>query len=191
MTRRTQAMAGAASASVRWATRLDQANNRRSSRIVEWAGESLTLAEWGRRTGIRPITIHARLKKGWPVEEALTEPVRVKHAGSSGSSRPPVSTSRQVAGGPRANLKADAGWLHVVHQVKLVRPRLVFGLPKNDRDRRVPLPGSVAGALRLHMKEHSPVAVAPVGGPGKYRPPDSPTGVHDDPAGRRAAQLVR
>ncbi|WP_197701110.1 tyrosine-type recombinase/integrase [Micromonospora coriariae] len=40
----------------------------------------------------------------------------------------------------------DAGWLHVVRQVKFVRSRLVFGLPKTDRDRRVPLPSSVASA---------------------------------------------
>ncbi|WP_245603414.1 site-specific integrase [Salinispora cortesiana] len=33
----------------------------------------------------------------------------------------------------------DAGWVHVCRQVKLVRSRLVFGLPKSDRDRRIPL----------------------------------------------------
>lgn len=36
---------------------------------------------------------------------------------------------------------------------------MVFGLPKNDRERRVPLPGSVADVLRAHLKEFPPVAV--------------------------------
>lgn len=51
----------------------------------------------------------------------------------------------------------DAGWVHVSRQVKLVRSRLVFGLPKNDRDRRVPLPDSVAEVLRKHIDDFAPV----------------------------------
>ncbi|HEX6970021.1 MAG TPA: site-specific integrase [Micromonosporaceae bacterium] len=58
------------------------------------------------------------------------------------------------------DLELDEGWLHISHQVKLVRSRLVFGLPKNDRDRRVPLPESVADALRRHMEVYPPVEVA-------------------------------
>ncbi|MFC4150594.1 tyrosine-type recombinase/integrase [Micromonospora mangrovi] len=53
----------------------------------------------------------------------------------------------------------DAGWLHIQRQVKLVRHRLVFGLPKNNRDRRVPLPASVADVLRQHMKDHPPLTL--------------------------------
>lgn len=60
----------------RWADRTEQANNRRSSRIVSHAGESLTLAEWSRRTGIKWHTLWQRLANGWSVEKALTEPVR-------------------------------------------------------------------------------------------------------------------
>ncbi|GAA0417328.1 hypothetical protein Aca07nite_07720 [Actinoplanes capillaceus] len=51
----------------------------------------------------------------------------------------------------------DGGWLHIVRQVKIVRDRLVFGLPKSDRDRRVPLPDSVAALLRAHFEEFPPV----------------------------------
>nr|MDT0658862.1 tyrosine-type recombinase/integrase [Micromonospora sp. DSM 115978] len=54
------------------------------------------------------------------------------------------------------DIDLDAGWLHVVRQVKLVRSRLVFGLPKNDRDRRIPLPDSVAKALREHVDTYKP-----------------------------------
>ena len=49
--------------------------------------------------------------------------------------------------------------MHVTHQIKRVRSRLVFGLPKSDRDRRIPLPGSVADVLREHIKEYPPVEV--------------------------------
>lgn len=57
------------------------------------------------------------------------------------------------------DLELDEGWLHISRQVKLVRSRLVFGLPKNDRDRRVPLPESVADVLRRHMEAYPPVEV--------------------------------
>ncbi|MGW4461795.1 tyrosine-type recombinase/integrase [Micromonospora sp. NPDC004704] len=53
----------------------------------------------------------------------------------------------------------DGGWIHVVRQVKIVRYRLVLGLPKNDRDRRIPLPASVATVLRAHFDAFPPVEV--------------------------------
>lgn len=60
----------------RWATKSEQANNRRSSRIVEFNGEQRTLAEWDNLLGFPSWTVGARLKKGWSVERALTEPLR-------------------------------------------------------------------------------------------------------------------
>ncbi|GIM86306.1 tyrosine-type recombinase/integrase [Salinispora arenicola] len=55
------------------------------------------------------------------------------------------------------DLDLDSGWVHVVRQLKLVRSRLVFGLPKNDRDRRIPLPVTVVDALREHLAWCKPV----------------------------------
>ncbi|MEU8374488.1 site-specific integrase [Micromonospora sp. NPDC048894] len=52
-----------------------------------------------------------------------------------------------------------SGWVHIVRQVKVVRSRLVFGLPKNDRDRRVPLPDSVAQSLKDHAKKYDPLSI--------------------------------
>jgi integrase len=49
--------------------------------------------------------------------------------------------------------------VHIVRQVKLVRSRLVFGLPKNDRDRRVPLPVTVVDALRERLEWCKPVEI--------------------------------
>jgi integrase len=57
------------------------------------------------------------------------------------------------------DIDLDAGWIHIKHQVKRVRSRLVFGLPKNNRDRRVPLPDSVVTTLRRHIAVVPPVQV--------------------------------
>lgn len=61
----------------RWATATEQANNRRSSRLITYQGETLTSAEWTRRTGLARHIIEQRLDKlGWSVERAFTTPVR-------------------------------------------------------------------------------------------------------------------
>lgn len=60
----------------RWATAREQANNTSRNRVIEWAGRRQTLADWSREIGIKPITIHMRLKDGWTVERALTTPLR-------------------------------------------------------------------------------------------------------------------
>ncbi len=53
----------------------------------------------------------------------------------------------------------EGGWVYVRRQVKLVRSRLVFGLPKSDQERKVPLSGSVAAAIRAHMAVFPPITV--------------------------------
>ncbi|MEV5675400.1 tyrosine-type recombinase/integrase [Streptomyces sp. NPDC052179] len=46
------------------------------------------------------------------------------------------------------------GVVHVVRQVKLLRNRPVFAPPKGGKERDVPLPDSVADALRAHLVKH-------------------------------------
>lgn len=53
----------------------------------------------------------------------------------------------------------SGGWLHIRRQVKRVRSRLVFGLPKNDRERKVPLPETVAAVIEQHLED---VAAVPI-----------------------------
>lgn len=59
-----------------WALPLDQANNRRSNRFIEYQGRRQTLAQWSRETGIASLTIRNRLGYGWTIAKTLTEPTR-------------------------------------------------------------------------------------------------------------------
>lgn len=61
---------------VRWATRKEQARNRRSTIFIEFRGEQVPLAALAERYKIRRDTLSARLKSGLSVEEALLRPVR-------------------------------------------------------------------------------------------------------------------
>jgi hypothetical protein len=56
----------------RWATDLEQANNKRGNRRLDFNGLTKTCAEWSRSSGIPAATIHTRLRDGWTVEETLT-----------------------------------------------------------------------------------------------------------------------
>lgn len=59
-------------ANCRWATKSEQARNRRSSRLITHDGQTRTLAEWAEITGINHSTIAFRIDNGWDVEKALT-----------------------------------------------------------------------------------------------------------------------
>lgn len=60
----------------RWATSTEQCNNRRSSRLLSVNGETLTMAEWAVRSGIKRTTIWARLNRGWAEAESVWSPVK-------------------------------------------------------------------------------------------------------------------
>jgi hypothetical protein len=64
----------------RWATAVEQANNRRSNCFIEHNGQRKTLSQWSRETGIKADTIKARLTAGMSVQQALTQPVREQTA---------------------------------------------------------------------------------------------------------------
>lgn len=56
----------------RWATRLEQARNRRNNRFVECGTVRLTVSEWAGLTKLAPGTIIARLDRGWSPQRTLT-----------------------------------------------------------------------------------------------------------------------
>ncbi len=66
-------------------------------------------------------------------------------------------------------LDFEGGWLPVSHQLKRIRGKYVFALPKGGKVRDVPLPSAVATVLRDHMKEFDPVNVTL-----PWRTPDGP-----------------
>lgn len=52
--------------------RKEKDSTKKRTRLITYNGESLTQVEWARKLGISQPTISARLKRGWPVEKALT-----------------------------------------------------------------------------------------------------------------------
>src|SRR5438874_8251471 len=65
----------------------------------------------------------------------------------------------EILGLGEEDLDLVQGWVHVQRQLKRVWSRLVFGAPKNDHDRRIPLPSSVARVVRAHLAQYLPVPV--------------------------------
>lgn len=60
----------------RWATRLQQARNRRSCKLIEWNGKKQTLIEWAEELGVNRTTLSSRINTyKWSVEKAFTHPV--------------------------------------------------------------------------------------------------------------------
>lgn len=59
-----------------WATRTQQANNKRNNVLLTLADVTLTVSQWAVRTGMATNTIWTRLRLHWPVERALTAPIR-------------------------------------------------------------------------------------------------------------------
>lgn len=61
----------------RWATRFEQARNKRNTVNLTLEGQAMCLADWAKRIGIRRGTLRARINRGWTHEKALTTPVGV------------------------------------------------------------------------------------------------------------------
>lgn len=60
----------------RWATLEQQNNNKSNSRRINYAGKTLTLAQWSRQLNIDVVVLHQRLSHlGWSVNRAFSEPL--------------------------------------------------------------------------------------------------------------------
>ena len=55
----------------RWATLEEQANNRRSNRVIAYGGEVYTMAEWAKLLGVCIGTLYTRLENSASVEDAF------------------------------------------------------------------------------------------------------------------------
>jgi hypothetical protein len=58
----------------RWATRLEQAQNKSNSRLLTANGCTQTMAAWARELGVKPSAVSYRLRAGWTIEQAVTTP---------------------------------------------------------------------------------------------------------------------
>jgi hypothetical protein len=77
----------------RWATHIEQANNRRvrkTARYLTARGETKTLVDWARHVSIPAITISGRLRRGWSVDAAIfTVPSKIKNWRNQWHNQPP------------------------------------------------------------------------------------------------------
>ena|SRR3990167_484135 len=62
----------------KWATPKEQANNRRSNRLITFENITMTLAQWSEKLGIKSYTLRRRIVDGWSIKEALYKPVKQK-----------------------------------------------------------------------------------------------------------------
>ena len=60
----------------RWATYEEQANNRRSTQLITYNGETYSTTKWSKKLGGNRNIVNQRLKRGWSIEKALTTPVK-------------------------------------------------------------------------------------------------------------------
>jgi len=60
----------------RWATRLEQIDNRRVTVFVEYEGSTIALAALARKLGLPHLALQARLNRGWELNEAIRVPFR-------------------------------------------------------------------------------------------------------------------
>lgn len=55
----------------RWVDMGTQNNNRRNNNLVTYNGETKTVAQWARETGINAGTLYSRIERGWTPARAL------------------------------------------------------------------------------------------------------------------------
>jgi hypothetical protein len=61
----------------RWATAKVQSNNKSTTLMVEYNGESHSLFEWSEKVGIKAEVLYSRIHHGWDLERVFTQPARI------------------------------------------------------------------------------------------------------------------
>lgn len=67
----------------RWASKKEQARNRRNNLILEYQGITASLAEHCERLGLTYSTVFSRLNRGWDAEKALSKPSRASQVSAT------------------------------------------------------------------------------------------------------------
>ena len=63
----------------RWATKVQQMNNKSNNIVVTYKGEDITLAELCRKSGTKYPTVYARFKNGWETDNLLLGLIANEH----------------------------------------------------------------------------------------------------------------
>ena len=97
----------------RWATPIEQGNNKRDSHRITYKGETKTITEWGRALDILPETIGFRLDKmGWSIEDALEiKPQNYRYITYNGETKTLAAWAEEL-NLPYHTLKARFNMLH-------------------------------------------------------------------------------
>lgn len=63
---------------VRWASKSLQAKNQSRNRMYEFRGNSYCLSDLREISGLKLVTLQTRLRLGWDIERAVTQPIRAR-----------------------------------------------------------------------------------------------------------------
>jgi hypothetical protein len=63
---------------VRWATKHQQMQNTRATRLITFNGETMGLNAWAKKLGLNKESLRTRLNN-WPLELAMTKPAKNDH----------------------------------------------------------------------------------------------------------------
>lgn len=72
----------------RWVTPKENARNRSTNRLIEYNGETKTMAEWADVYGMKYCTLVSRFRKGFSVHDAFNAPVLKRGAWGRGRPMP-------------------------------------------------------------------------------------------------------
>lgn len=67
----------------KWATRKEQANNRRCNIKITYKGLTKTISQWSEETGLHRNTIDQRFRLGWPARKIFSEYKQMDFSGLS------------------------------------------------------------------------------------------------------------
>lgn len=124
----------------RWVELVVQNNNKRTNHILTFRGESKTVAMRARQLGMSRITIESRLRDGWTVDRALTEPRDPQERNLT--FRGKTQSLREWA--IECGIGASALWSRIDRDGWTIEEALTTPILRSQKDRRNP---------RLHLNK--------------------------------------
>lgn len=65
----------------RWATAIEQANNKRNTIYIEYHGRRFTISELSREYNLPYRTVFDRIKRGWSIDDVVKTPIQRRSHG--------------------------------------------------------------------------------------------------------------